>query len=95
MSNVIVGSSRTLRCRFDIDEVPTDPSTVTLTVMDPFKTQTSYTYAAATVTHESTGVYSKNVAFPTEGRWRWRWAGLGACVAADEGVVLVATSPFS
>jgi hypothetical protein len=94
MSNIIVGSSRKLRCTFDIDGTNTDPTTITLVVMDPQKNSNSYTYAGGDVTREAQGIFSRNHPFPLEGRWRWRWVGTGNCVAADEGVILVNTSPF-
>lgn len=62
----------------------TDPSTVTLQVENPAGTVTSYTYAAATVSKNSTGVFYKDVALDTAGDWSYRWVGTGAVAVTGE-----------
>jgi len=62
----------------------TDPSTVTLQVENPAGTVTSYTYAGATVSKNSTGVFYKDLALDTAGDWTYRWVGTGAVAVAGE-----------
>lgn len=68
----------TLSNTFEVDGVPTDPTTVTLTVVDPAGTSTTYTYAGATITRTSAGLYAKDVACTLTGRWQAVWTGTGA-----------------
>lgn len=68
----------TLSNTFEVDGVATDPTTVTLTVVDPAGTSTSYTYAALTITRTSAGLYTKDIACATAGRWQAVWTGTGA-----------------
>jgi hypothetical protein len=67
----------TLSNTFAVDGVATDPTTVTLTVVDPAGASTSYTYAGATITRTGAGAYSKDVACASAGRWQAVWTGTG------------------
>jgi len=67
----------TLTNTFKVATVATDPTTVTLEVTDPTGAVTTYTYAGATITKTSTGVYTKDVACPTAGDWQYIWTGTG------------------
>lgn len=79
MSNYAYGQTARLEATFrDEDDNVADPTTVTLWVENPSGTETSYTYAGATVSKESTGVYYKNFRWDAEGTWRYRWIGTGA-----------------
>jgi hypothetical protein len=78
------GNSIKTTATFKVGGVLTDPTTVTLKVMDPTETVSTYTYALAQVTKLSTGVYYKDVASSTVGIWRTEWVGTGACVAVEE-----------
>lgn len=73
----------------------TDPSTITLRVMDPELNESVYTYAALQLTRASVGDFNKNVTFNTQGRYEWRWEALGLVVAADEGIITARRSAFS
>jgi hypothetical protein len=80
MPVVYAGSAElvTLSNTFTVDGVATDPTTVTLTVVDPTGASTSYTYAGAALTRTSAGLYTKDVACATAGRWQAVWTGTGA-----------------
>lgn len=89
-----VGGSIELVATFSVDGTLTDPSTISLSIMDPAGAVTTYTYGAAQITKDSTGVFSKNISLTTEGNWKWRWVGTGTVVAAEEGEVYVKPSEF-
>lgn len=76
----------------------TDPTTVTLEVMDPQGDETSYTYAAAQVTKDSTGLYHYDLAVPneadSEGTWYYRWIITGTLAGVTEGSFKVRDSKF-
>lgn len=65
----------------------TDPTTITLLVVEPDGTRTSYTYAGAAVTKHSTGVFYKDVPLTLAGEYLLRWEGTGAAAATTEVVV--------
>jgi hypothetical protein len=71
-----------------------DPGTITLRVRNPEGTITTYTYAAAEITKDAVGQYSKVVALDKEGTWKYRFEGTGAVQAADEDECLVLESVF-
>lgn len=68
----------TLNQTFLVDDVATDPATVTLTVTPPTGVPATYTYAAAEITRLSTGAYRKDVTCSEAGTWGYTWAGTGA-----------------
>jgi len=70
----------TLQNIFKVSGVPTDPSTVTLTVTDP----TGAT-SAPSVTHVSAGTYTANVACTVAGVWTYLWEGTGTASDAVAG----------
>ena len=76
----------TLQNIFKISGVPTDPSTVTLTVTDP----TGAT-SAPSVTHVSAGTYTANVACTVAGVWTYLWEGTGTASDAVAGTWTVVT----
>lgn len=65
----------------------TDPTTITLLVVEPDGTRTSYTYAGAAVTKHSAGVFYKDVPLTLAGEYLLRWVGTGAAAATTEAVV--------
>ena len=77
----VAGDTVTLTNTFAVSGAATDPSTVSLVVTDPAGTATTYTYAGATITKSSTGVYTKNITASTAGLWAYTWTGTGT--AAD------------
>jgi hypothetical protein len=76
----------TLQNIFKVSGVPTDPSTVTLTVTDP----TGAT-SAPSVTHVSAGTYTANVACTVAGVWTYLWEGTGTASDAIAGTWTVVT----
>lgn len=87
------GSAATMTCSFYVGTALTDPTTITLKVMSPDGTVTTYTHPA-TITRVSTGIYTKDVTLTVEGSWWWRWEGTGSAQATDEGWVECIRSPF-
>lgn len=77
----LVGESVVLTNTFQVANVATDPTTVSLAVTSPSGATTTYTYAAGTVTKTGTGVYTKTVVADAAGTWVYVWTGTGT--AAD------------
>lgn len=75
------GDTVTMRVDFKVSDILTDPTTVTLTVTDPSGDVTAYTYAAAEVTKDGTGEYSKALACSESGEWTYTWTGTGTVAA--------------
>lgn len=67
----------TLSNTFAVAGVATDPSTISLTVVDPQQTSTTYTYSGGTITRTGTGVYTKDIACDLAGIWTYAWVGTG------------------
>lgn len=74
---------------FTVDGVATDPSTVSLTLTDPTGAATTYTYAAAQITKDATGVYHKDVTCSLAGEWQYQWIGTGAATDTTVGTFTV------
>lgn len=71
--------------------LPVDPSTVTVVVMAPDTSETTYTYPA-TVIRDSTGNYHVDIPVTSDliaGRYRHRWTSTGTGKASLEGWFLV------
>lgn len=62
----------------------TDPTTVTLTTLNPAGVQTAYTYAGGDIVKDSVGNYHIDLTLSTAGEWAASWTGTGALVAYDE-----------
>ena len=62
----------TLTNVFEVNGVPTDPTTVTLTITDPTGATSS-----PTVTRTSTGTYTAGIACTVAGVWSYLWEGTG------------------
>ncbi len=88
------GATPRLSCDFYSSGVLTDPTTITLKVLGPDGTTSTYTYALSQITKDATGKYHKDVTLSTEGTWRWRWEGTGTVPATTEGEIEVTRSPF-
>ena len=76
----------TLQNIFKVNGVPTDATTVTLTITDP----TGAT-SAPSVTHVSAGTYTANVACTVAGVWTYLWEGTGTASDAVAGTWTVVT----
>lgn len=79
------GATVRMSVAFTVSGTATDPTTVSLTVRDPSGTATTYTYAAAQITKDSTGNYHKDITFSTAGTWSYHWVGTGSVAAVDDG----------
>lgn len=90
MPNVYdTGDKIRLTATFTVDDAVTDPTTVTVKVLDPSSNETS-----ATPTNPSTGVYYYDVSLDEAGDWYYRFEGTGAAVAAEEVTFNVRASKF-
>lgn len=78
----------------NISGVPTDPTTVYVTVRKPGGTTTTYTYGGGQVLKDSTGRYRCDVSLDESGVWQYKWFGTGALVVAEEGQFTVRTTVF-
>lgn len=79
MAQYSFGQTATLTATFkNTAGAETDPTTITLRVTSPSGTETSYTYAASTVSRTSTGVYYKALRMSAAGTWKYRWVATGA-----------------
>lgn len=83
----------TITNTFYVDNVATDPTTVTLTVLAPGGTSTSYTYAASQITRTGTGAYSKDIACTIAGTWAYVWTGTGTASDVAAGTWIVDALP--
>lgn len=84
-----INDAPTFRCAFAVSSVATDPTTVSLLVRKPDGTTTTYTYAGATITKDSTGNYSKQITLDQRGVWYYVWTGTGTCQSGAEGTITV------
>lgn len=75
-----------------------DPTAVTLLILAPDGTTSSYTYAAAQIVKDATGIYHMDYTVPSSdasvGSWYWRMAGTGTITAVEEGSFDVRESEF-
>lgn len=76
------GTHVVLTCTFKVDDVLTDPTTVTLTVRDPEGTEAEY--GDVDLTDGGTGVRSMTIALPLPGIWWYRWNSEGAAAGLEE-----------
>jgi hypothetical protein len=88
------GNSTRISCPFTVNNVLTDPTTVTLTVKKPDASSTSYTYGASEIQKASTGNYYKDIELDQEGIWLYRWEGTGDCNAVSENYLQVMSQLF-
>jgi hypothetical protein len=79
-----MGQSVKVSSSFAVDDVATDPTTVTLVVKDPEGEETTYTYALGEITRVSAGVYTKDISPDMVGTWWYWFYGTGACAAASQ-----------
>lgn len=89
-----IGDSVRLSVTFTVGTTPTDPTTITAKVRNAAGTVTTYTYAAAQITKDSTGVYHLDITVNLSGTWVYRFEGTGTCIAAIEQILYVEPSAF-
>ena len=82
MNEYDINDTVTVRATFTVDDVNTDPTTISLAVTDPSGNVANYTYAGGTVTKDSTGVYSKGIVVDEAGEWVYTFTGTGTVVAS-------------
>jgi len=78
-----VGDVATLDFTVELDEVLTDPTTITLTITDPDGGVT--TKSLADVTRVSAGVYTYDQPVTIVGDWRYTWLTTGTVATAESG----------
>ncbi len=85
----------TLTNTFLVSGVATDPTTISLVVTDPAGTATTYTYAGATITRTSAGLYTKDIPCTAAGLWTYVWIGIGAASDVQPGSWFVSSPAFT
>ena len=83
-----------LRSVFTIDQVDTDPTSISLFIKRPSGSVSTGTFVGADLTKEATGIYYQDVTLDDTGIWYYRFEGSGAVVSADEGQLIVERSEF-
>jgi hypothetical protein len=79
----------------DVNNVLTDPSIITLEVIDPALKQTNYVYGIGNqIVKSSTGIYYTQTSPDQSGKWQYRWLGTGAVTTAEAGFFYVRASAF-
>ena len=95
MTNIYhINNSIRLTATFTIADVPTDPTYITLKVLDPTGYITTYTYALGEITKSSTGIYYREILSNASGEWHYEWIGTGSVLAADEDYYIIEHSKF-
>jgi hypothetical protein len=61
-----------------------DPTAVSLVLLLPDATETTYTYAGSTITKDSAGNYHVDVTITMAGTHRYRWTSTGTGAASEE-----------
>lgn len=90
-----------VRCTgtFVVSNVLTDPSVVTIKILDPNNTQTTYVYGTDSQVAKSpsvpTGSFYIDVYPTVAGTWQYRFEGTGPASGAAEGSFYVPASSFS
>ena len=85
--SIYIGDGVTLRAKFYKSDVLTNPSTVTLTLIDP-----SANSSSETPSNESTGVYAHEVVVDEVGVWKFKFAGAGTVTKSESGGFTVTAS---
>ena len=89
------GQAVKLSATFTVSDTPTDPDTVSLIVLEPDGTSTTYTYGEAEITKTDTGDYEKEISADVEGVWKYGFVGTGAVATASFDEFAVREWPFS
>jgi hypothetical protein len=86
-----LGDVAVLNVTFSVAGVPTDPTTVSLTVAKPDGSLT--VYSSGQVSHDGPGVFHVDVTADQAGDWVWRWVGTGAAADVETGYFSVLPDP--
>jgi hypothetical protein len=79
------------------NEAPIEPDDVVLRIKPPSGVELAHGYNPGPIVKvdDQVGVFIYDLLLDASGPWEWRWeSSAGAVVAADEGKVVVRTSPF-
>lgn len=81
-----MGSVPTFNASFSVNDIPTDPTTVTFSFgFDPDDAVTVYTYGTdPEITKTGVGEYSVELEVTDIGRWYGRWEATGPAAGASE-----------
>jgi hypothetical protein len=79
-----IGDAVRISATFTQQSVAVDPSTVTLKVTLPDRSQITYTYAGSTVMKDSVGNYHVDLVITLRGTHLYRWFSTGGGAAAEE-----------
>lgn len=90
-----LGDGFRLVATFTVNDVATDPTTITFKLKDPDDIVTTYVYGVgADVVRTGVGVYYLDVTVSKAQTWYWRVVGTGAVIAAAEGSFAGIVSQF-
>ena len=93
MNSYSLGSAVLVSALFkDANNIPVNPTTITLKVRDPTSVETDYTTG---FTNQGVGMYTYVFVPTVSGVWRYRWIGTGAATAASEGKFEIKPSDFT
>jgi len=87
-----LGDGAKLDMTFSVDDVDTDPATITIELKSPSNAVTTYTFAASQITKIATGQYRKILGasiLNAAGQWRYSWIGTGTAEGAEQGLIVV------
>ena len=79
-----IGDMVRLTGTFTQNAAVVDPSTISVKLLAPDATSSTYTYSGGTVVRDSMGVYHVDVAPVLSGTYRYRWVSTGTGAAAEE-----------
>lgn len=84
----------------DDSGTPADPSTITISILEPDGTETDYVYGVggSGVIRDGVGDYYKLIDLDASGKWDYRIKGVdgsGNNMGADDGFLMVRESEFS
>ena len=94
MESFDVNQNIKLMGTFTLGGVATDPTDVSLKVLDPDGTETTYLFSEAELTRDGAGIYSLELVVALEGVYHYGWQGTGTVQAAVNGVFVGKNSPF-
>lgn len=88
-----LGSTVTIYGTLLVNDVPTDPNTLRLEIIDPTSSVTSYIYLSdPEIVRLSTGQFSFDLALTQRGTWSYRWYSNSSLTAFDGGTIEVANA---
>ena len=88
------GDAVRVKVTFTVKSVNTDPTTITLRIKNPANVTTIYTYGAAEITRDDTGIYYKEISVNDDGMYHYRFEGTGTVEATSEHKFKVRASEF-